>query len=261
MKADEISNSFGFQMISRVFFWLVFAVGFCIAQQTTEPTHPKLSSVHFMNNQPGVWPSFFVGINQTDSILGGPIDSAGHLNVPNLSHSASFKTDLFRAAVGSAIGGIIGVGIGGYLPVFLRGEFNSREFPTNSFYLRSYVSASVLAALSSAVALQLSKRREIAYWKFASYSLVPSMLLVVPVSVYASVNPEREELVRSVWAASIVSIGVSVLWTVLIYRTHPRNEKRVALNIGVPCMCRCVTLQNWCGNDFTPGVKIVEVRF
>jgi hypothetical protein len=248
-------------MISRILFWLVFAVGFCIAQQIKEPTHPRLSTVYFLNNQPGGWPSFFIEINQTDSVSHRRIDSVGHLNVSNVSQSGSIKTDLLRAAVGSAIGGVVGIGIGGYLPVFLRGEFNSRDFPTNAFYLRSYVSASVLAALSSAAALQLSKQREISYWKFASYSLVPSMLLVVPISVYASVNPEREELVRSVWAASIVSIGVSVLWTVLIYRTHPRGENRVALNIGGPLLSGRVGSQNRFGSGFTPGVKIVEVRF
>jgi hypothetical protein len=239
-------------MIIRFFFWLILASGYCVAQQVSSLTG------HFLNSQFGRRSSI---LNLPDSASGGQIDSAGQLNLPPLNRTSSIKSDLLRSAIGSAIGGIVGAGIGGFVPVFLRGEYNSRDFPNNAFYLRSYVSASVLAALFSAAALQLSKRREISYWKFASYSLLPPMVLVMPLSVYASVNEDREELVKSVWEASLVSIGVSTLWCVLVYRIHPLRESEISLSFGKPYLTGLSGNQNRLDSSLAVGVKIIEVRF
>lgn len=232
-------------IISRICLWLALATGSCVAQQVTS------STAHF-NNQ-------FVRLssipNLPDSAWGGQIDSAVQPGLAPLSRKSSLKSDLLRSAIGSAIGGIVGAGIGGFIPVFLRGEYNNRDFPNDGFYLRSYVSASVLAALFSAAALQLSKQREISYWKFASYSLLPPMVLVMPLSVYASVNEDREELVKSVWEASLISIGVSTLWCVLVYRIHPLRENEPALSFGKPFLGVSYD------NSLALGVKIIEVRF
>jgi hypothetical protein len=242
-------------MIIRFFFWLVLASGFCFAQQVTLPTG------HLFNNQFG-WRLFLSGeIDLPDSVLGGQIDSAVQLNLPIVNRTSSIKSDLLRSSIGSAIGGIVGVGIGGFIPVFLRGEYNSRDFPNDSFYLRSYVSASVLAALFSAAALQMSNQREISYWKFASYSLLPPMVVVMPLSVYASVNSEREELVKSVWEASLVSIGISTLWCVLVYRIHPLRENELTLSFGKPYFSSPGYSQNGFDKSLAAGVKIIEVRF
>jgi len=240
------------EMIIRFFFWLILASGYCVAQQVTSLTG------HFLSSQFGRRSSI---LNLADSAWGGQMDSAGQPNLSPLSRTSSIKSDLLRSSIGSAIGGIVGVGIGGFLPVFLRGEYNSRDFPNNSFYLRSYVSASVLAALSSAAALHLSKRREISYWKLASYCLLPPMVLVMPLSVYASVNEEREELVKSVWEASLISIGVSTLWSVLVYRIHPIKENELALSFGKPYLSSPGDNQSGFDKSLAAGVKIIEFRF
>lgn len=234
--------------IIRTCLWLVITTGFCAAQQAITSTG------HFFGNEFGR--RSFV-LHQPDSVHRGQIDSAGQLNFPPMKQGSSIQSDLLRSAIGSAIGGIVGVGIGGFVPVFLRGEYNSRDFPNDAFYLRSYVSASVLAALTSAAALQLSKRRELAYWKFASYSLLPPMVIVMPLSVYASVNSEREELIKSVWKASLISIGVSTLWCVLVYRIHPLRENGVALRFGEPYL----SSPGHDDHSLAAAIKIIEFRF
>lgn len=242
-------------MICRICFWLVLLSGFCVAQQV------GLVSTNLLNRQFKTQQSFVIEISCADSAFAGQIDTIPQLNFSYGKRTSSIKSDLFRSVIGSAIGGIVGVGIGGFMPVFLNGEYNNRDFPNDAFYLRSYVSASVLATLSSAAALQLSKRREIPYWKLASYSLIPPMILVMPLSAYASVNSHRRELVKSVWVASFISIGVSTLWNVLVYRMHPFRENRMTLRFGQPYLGRFLNSQYGFDGGLTAGVKVIEVHF
>lgn len=175
--------------------------------------------------------------------------------------SNSLRSDVLRSAIGAAIGGIVGIGIGGYLPIMMKGEFNEREFPKKSFYLGSYIGASVFAALSSAAALSLSRKRELPYWKFASYSLLPPMIFVMPLSVYASIH-EENELVRATWIAALTSIGISTFWVVFVYRIHPlKKQNDFTIYLGRP----------YCGYDWKglsmkksrlyAGIRIMEIQF
>ena len=172
----------------------------------------------------------------------------------------SLKSDFIRSAAGAVIGTLAGAGIVGYLPALMNRDYESRSFPDNSFYLRSYVGAGSLAALSSATVLYFSKNRKISYWKMASYSIIPPMILVMPLSVYASVN-ERDELVRSTWIATVVSIGISTMWSVLVYRIHPvKDNELVSVSFGKPYLTyrKQVDINN---PGLTIGIKIIELQF
>jgi hypothetical protein len=173
----------------------------------------------------------------------------------------SLKSDLIRSAAGTALGAIVGAGITGYLPAILNRDYESPSFPDNSYYLRSYMGASFLAALSSATVLYFSKNREISYWKISTYSIIPPMILVLPLSVYASVN-ERDELVRSTWIATLTSIGISAVWSVLVYRIHPlKNDNLVSISFAKPYLRYTNKKYGIRKPDITIGIKVIELQF
>lgn len=171
----------------------------------------------------------------------------------------SFKSYLLRSAVGSAIGGMVGAGMGGVIPIWLDRDYDNRSFPDKTFYLSSYVGASLLAGLSSATALYLYNEREISWWSLASYSLLPSMIIVLPVSAYASTQ-DRDEALRAAWIATAAAIGVSTVWNAVVYGMYPpRNDNRMAIHFARP---RLMAHQGGlAGSPINPGMNIVEIHF
>lgn len=195
-----------------------------------------------------------------DSLSGGePSPLFSDHDSLQLRQTRSFKSDLLRSAVGSAVGGIVGAALGGVIPIWLDGDYGRGSFPDNSFYLSTYMGAGVFAALSSATALYLSKDRDISWWGLASYSLLPPMILVMPLSVYASIQ-DRNELVRAAWVATITSIGVSTVWNALVYRMYPpRKDNRIAIRFAKPYLRthRDVHLNT----QMSFGMNFVEIHF
>jgi len=187
-------------------------------------------------------------------------DSTLILDTALEGHANSLKSDLLRSSVGTAIGGSMGAAIGGFLPILLGRDYDEHNFPDNSFYLNSYIGASFFAALSSSAALYLGKNRDVSYWRLAGYSLLPPMILVLPLSVYASTH-DRKELVRSTWVATMVSIGITAAWNVVVYRIHPLKERSgVQLHFGSLHPYRSpnqITMNEPIGVE----VSIVEIRF
>ncbi len=201
------------------------------------------------------------GIERTFRLKKGPqMDStAQNENFPRI-RTNSLKSDLLRSAIGTTIGGIVGAGVGGVMPILFDSDYRTRSFPDNSFYLSSYVGASFLAALCSATVLHFSKDRDISYWSLASYSLLPPLILVMPLSVHASVQ-ERDELVKATWVATLTSIGISTFWNVFVYRIYPpRKNNNVAIHFAKPYVS---SNQNGVHSnlelDF--GIRIIEVHF
>ena len=197
--------------------------------------------------------NYFVSSFQDDSTL-------RDFSFPK-SRANSLKSDLIRSAAGTAVGAFVGAGIVGYFPVLLNREYESRSFPDNSYYLRSYVGASSFAALFSATVLYFSKNREISYWKIASYSLIPPMILVMPLAVHASVN-ERDELVRATWIATMTSIGISTFWSVLVYRIHPvKKNDLVRISFCKPYLSYGKETNCFRKPDVRVSIKVIEFQF
>lgn len=187
-------------------------------------------------------------------------DSTLILDTASEGHPNSLKSDLLRSSVGTAIGGFAGAAIGGFLPILFGRDYDKHNFPDNSFYLSSYIGASYLAALSSSAALYLSKNRNVSYWRLAGYSLLPPMILVLPISVYASAH-DREDPVRSAWVATMVSIGITAAWNVFVYRIHPLKESTgVRFYFGSLHYYRSPN-QITLNESIEVGVSIVEIRF
>lgn len=227
-------------MVCRIFFSLILIYSISLAEE-------------FSLNILDLKPNHRVLTLQDDSTL-------SEFSFSNIQPN-SLRSDLIRSVAGTALGAIVGGGIAGYFPVILNREYESDSFPDNSFYLRSYVGASSLAALSSATVLYFSKNREISYWKIASYSLIPPMILVIPLSVHASVN-DRDELVRATWVATLTSIGISTFWSVLVYRIHPlKKDNLVSISFGKPYLSYGPETNCIKKPDLSIGIKVIELQF
>lgn len=185
-------------------------------------------------------------------------DSTLILDSTSVSRTNSLKSDLLRSAAGTAIGGLVGAAVGGFTPILFGRDYDKNTFPDNSFYLSSYIGASYFAALSSSAVLYLSKNRDISYWRLAGYSLLPPMVLVLPLSIYAS-SKDREELVRSTWGATMASIGITAIWNVFVYRMHPlKSTHGLQISFGKLFPYRNQTRFR---EPLDVGVAVVEIRF
>lgn len=187
-------------------------------------------------------------------------DSSLILDTVPESHANSLKSDVLRSAAGTAVGGFVGAAMGGFLPILFGRDYDEHNFPDDSFYLSSYIGASYFAALSSSAALCLSKNRDISYWRLAGYSLLPPMVLVLPLSIYASAH-DRKELVRSTWVATMVSIGITTVWNVFVYRMHPLKESGgVRIRFGEITPYRNPNPLSM-NSPIYVGVSVVQIRF
>ena len=190
----------------------------------------------------------FLELSQTNSKQSKPI---------NYSSPNSLKSDFARSVIGAAAGGLAGAFIVGYLPLLFEKDYD-RENRNNAFYIRSYIGTSVGAAIGSATVLYLSKNRDISYWKLTGAVIIPPLLIVLPPSLWALSN-ESDELIRSAWFATVISIGVSTIWAVIAYRIQPlKRGKNVSLNIGEPYFRLDFFNES---KDLVAGIKIVEFKF
>lgn len=169
----------------------------------------------------------------------------------------SMKSDFLRSVIGAAAGGTAGAFLVGYVPPWFQRDYDpgTRD---DAFYIRSYIGAGFGAALGSATVLYFSKNRDVGYWKIAGAALLPPLAIVLPVSVHALGN-EREELLRSAWIATAISIGVSTVWAVFAYRIQPlKQNNRLSLNTAKPFLKRDPFTG---GGELIIGLDIIKLNF
>jgi hypothetical protein len=170
----------------------------------------------------------------------------------------SYKPDFGRSVIGTIIGGFVGAGLIGYLPIYFDPEFDRGSFPDNKFYIRSYIGSAVGAALGAATWLFLSKRRRLSYWKCISYSLVPPFILVLPTSLYA-LSEDRDELLKTAWIATALSLTITPFWSTFVYRLNPlKLQNKVSMNIMSP-IAKPIFVENEIHTFI--GLNLIEFRF
>jgi len=176
----------------------------------------------------------------------------------NLKRQDSYKPDFGRSVIGTVIGGFVGAGLIGYLPIYFDPGFDRSSFPDNKFYVRSYIGSAVVGAIGAATWLHLSKRRRLPYWKSMSYSLIPPFILVLPTSLYA-LSEDRDELLKTAWIATALSLTITPFWITFIYRLHPlKGGDKLSMSIMSPVI-KPMFIEN--GIHTFVGINLIEFRF
>ncbi len=183
--------------------------------------------------------------------------------VSEKAKSNSIGMDLGRSLVGTYLGAGTGAGIGGFFPLLFYAEKNELENQEIflPYFPGLYLGASIGSALGASLFLHLSKKRDIGYWKLAGYSLLPSVLSSIPLSLAAAVN-RNDRNIRIAGTATLISAGVTMIWSVLLYRyLLPSNPagKRKAVSPAVSIFPGQIKFP--ARNSRTPFYKMLEVRF
>ena len=117
------------------------------------------------------------------------------------------------------------------------------------------------SAFGSSLFLHLSKNREVGYWKLFGYTLLPSLVSSIPVSLAAAIN-ENDKNIQVAGATTLASVGVTLIWAVLVYRHFPlRSAQKVSLHFGEPYIKPLGNFRYSLRKNNVVFFKIVEVRF
>lgn len=178
----------------------------------------------------------------------------------NLSINISYWDDVRRSTVGMIVGLPAGGLIGGLFGKFVSEEDNKRNSSNSKIGSSILIGAGFGSAIGSSLALHMSHIRNDNYLKLASLSLLPTILLVIPSSVYAIYTEEDSDFLVAMSITSVSIISTTFISPCFHRRFQLKQSSKLSINFVQPSFQNLGTDQ-FQRTSIILSFKIVEIKF